>query len=143
MKLLVVLVLLLQASASYSQPVEHCPVLPADSEMTWSYQQGPDFGVCYAVDSSTGKDAFGIYLGYAPKFDPSQGKAIGDGNVGGRKVKWYERSSFYIHSNPAEFSQETVIELDRNGSLAHVWVVATSPQQLTQRLAVLSRLQFR
>src|SRR3546814_14285420 len=64
MKLLAVLVLLLQASASYSQPAEHCPVLPADSGMTWSYKQGPDFGVCYAVDSSPGKDAFGIYLGY-------------------------------------------------------------------------------
>src|SRR5690606_24691961 len=51
MKLLVALVLLLQASASYSQPAEHCPVLPPDSGMTWSYQQGPDFGVCYAVDS--------------------------------------------------------------------------------------------
>src|SRR3546814_14312583 len=59
MKLLAVLVLLLQASASYSQPAEHCPVLPADSGMTWSYKHGPDFGVCYAVDSSTGKDAFG------------------------------------------------------------------------------------
>src|SRR3546814_16129771 len=44
MKLLAVLVLLLQASASYSQPAEHCPVLPADSGMTWSYKQGPDFG---------------------------------------------------------------------------------------------------
>src|SRR3546814_11239245 len=99
MKLLAVLVLLLQASASYSQPAEHCPVLPADSGMTWSYKQGPDFGVCYAVDSSTGKDAFGIYLGYAPKFDPSHGNAIGAGHLGGRKVQWYERSSFYIQRN--------------------------------------------
>src|SRR3546814_1321592 len=77
--------------------VQTCALpISADSGMTWSYKQGPDFGVCYAVDSSTGKDAFGIYLGYAPKFDPSHGNAIGAGNVGGRKVKWYERSSFYI-----------------------------------------------
>src|SRR3546814_20325840 len=100
MKLLAVLVLLLQASASYSQPAEHCPVLPADSGMTWSYKQGPDFGVCYAVDSSTGKDEFGIYLVYAPKFDSSHGKAIGAGNVGGRKVKRSEWFSFYIPSAP-------------------------------------------
>src|SRR3546814_17030074 len=60
MKLLAVLVLLLQASASYSQPAEHCPVLPADSGMTWPHKQGPDFGVCSAVDSTTGKDPFGI-----------------------------------------------------------------------------------
>ena len=143
MKLLVALALLLQASATYSQPDEHCPMLPADSGITWSYQQGPDFGVCYAVDSSTEKDAFGIYLGYSPKFDPSQGKVIGDGSVGGRKVKWYERSSFYIHSDPTEFSQETVIKLDRDCSFAHVWVVAASPQQLTRSLTVLSKLQFR
>src|SRR3546814_1588340 len=94
MKLLAVLVLLLQASASYSQPAEHCPVLPADSGMTWSYKQGPDFGVCYAVDSSTGKDAFGIYLGYAPKFDPSHGNAIGAGNVGGRKDRKSTRLNY-------------------------------------------------
>jgi hypothetical protein len=139
MKLFVALAFLLQASASAPQPVDRCPTLPADSGVSWTYQQGPDFGVCYAVDSATKKDAFGIYLGYAPSFDPELGKLIGGGTVGGHRVKWYKRDP---SSDPSEFSREALVKLDSKGSLAHVWVTANSSQQLAQRLAVLKGLHF-
>ena len=139
MKLIAALAFLLQASTGSPQPADHCPTLPADSAMTWTYQQGPDFGVCYAVDSVTKKDAFGVYLGFAPSFNPESAKAIGRGNVGGHKVKWYARDP---SSDPSEFSRETLVKLDRQGNVAHVWVAAKSEQQLAQRLGVLRRLHF-
>jgi hypothetical protein len=139
MKLIAALVILLQASTGSSQPEDQCPTLPTDSTMTWTYQQGPDFGVCYAVDSATKKNAFGVYLGFAPSFHPESAKMIGRGNVGGHKVKWYGSNP---SSDPSEFSRETLVRLDRQGSVAHVWITAESEQQLAQRLAVLSRLHF-
>jgi hypothetical protein len=92
------------------------------------------------VDSATSKDAFGVYLGFAPSFHPESAKAINQGNVGGRKVKWYERDP---SSDPSKFSRETLVKLNRQGSVAHVWVTANSERQLAQRLVVLSRLQFK
>ena len=140
MKLAAALAFLLQASPAPSQPADHCPTLPAGSGVSWTYQQGPDFGVCYAVDSATKKDAFGVYLGFAPSFHPESAKAIQAGNVGGRKITWYQRAP---SSDPSAYSRETLVELDRQGSVAHVWVTASSKQQLAQRLSVLRRLQFK
>ena len=140
MKLVAALVFVLQASAATSQPPELCPTLPDGSGLSWSYQQGPDFGVCYAVDSATNKDAFGIYLGFAPSFHPGSAKAIQSGNVGGHKVSWYQRAP---SSDPSDYSRETLVKLDRQGSVAHVWVTANSEQQLAARLAVLKRMQFK
>jgi hypothetical protein len=138
MKLLTALAILLQASAGSSDPASHCPVLPPQSDVTWTYQQGPDFGVCYAVDSATHKDAFGVYLGFAPSFRPDPAKPHTAGVIGGHPVQWYRQDP---SSNPSEFSREALVNLDRN-SIAHVWVTASSEQQLAQRLAVLSKLQF-
>jgi hypothetical protein len=134
MKLIAALAFLLQASPSSPQPTDHCPILPADSALTWTYQQGPDFGVCYAVDSATKKDAFGIYLGFAPSFHPESAKTIGRGNVGGHRIKWYARDP---SNDPSEFSRETLVRLDRQGSVAHVWVTAESQQQLASDLRFL------
>ena len=85
------------------------------------------------------RDVFGVYLGFAPGFHPNHAAPSTRGVVGGHKVSWYRRDP----SSDPEFSQETLVKLDRQGSVAHVWVTANSHQQLLQRLAILSRLEFR
>ena len=139
MKLAIALAILIQAASGVAQAADNCPSLPPEAGMTWTYQQGPDFGVCYAVDAATHKDAFGLYLGFAPSFHPDPAKPFTEGVVGGHPVKWYRHAQ---GSDSAKLSQEALVNLDR-GAIAHVWVVAASEQEMAQRLSVLSRLQFK
>ncbi|MGY0653037.1 hypothetical protein ACW7GZ_14500 [Luteimonas sp. A537] len=143
MKLLGVLMMLLQVSVGPSDPDDNCPVLLTDSGMTWTYHQTQDAGVCYAIEAASGEQAFGVYLGDAPRLDTSLAKAVGGGSVGGHSVTWYELSSGYVFAEPPNFSQETLIEFDHAGRYAHVWVTAASPVQFAQRLAALERIKFR
>jgi hypothetical protein len=123
-----------------STSTDACPALPANSGLTWTYQQGPDFGVCYASDGS-GSSAFGIYLGNYPSFHPERGLALTEGNVGGRKVTWYQQDAADDNSLLA---RQTLLTLDANlGYVAHVWVTAQSQKQLNERLAVLEHIIFR
>jgi hypothetical protein len=139
MKLIAVLAFLLQASAASAQPADNCPSLPPNSGVSWHFQQGPDLGVCYAVDLVTKKDVFGVYLGFAPDFRPDPAKLAAKGVIGGHSVDWYRRDP---SKEPSKFSRETLVKLDPQGSVAHVWVTANSEQQLVGRLAVLSHLDF-
>src|SRR5262245_54015502 len=49
-----------------------CPVLPSNSGVTWSYREGPDFDVCYALAAKSKVSIFGVYLGNWPQFDPDK-----------------------------------------------------------------------
>ena len=115
-----------------------CPKLPAGSGLSWEYSQGPDFGVCYAHVAGSDENAFGIYFGYAPSFHPDQAKRIGDGRVAGKRVTWYRASN---EDKPLPFARETLLKRD-SGSVSHVWVQASSQQQLDQRLAILDQMRF-
>lgn len=139
MKLLAVLAILLQAATSSPDPASQCPTLPPQSGLTWTYQEGPDFGVCYAIESVTRKDALGVYLGFAPSFRPDPYKPHIAGVVGGYPVQWYRRDP---NSGASEFSRETLVNLDQ-GAIAHVWFTASSESELAKRLAILTKLQFK
>lgn len=85
--------LALAASARADLAMESCPLLPAGSGLSWSYQGGTDFGVCYATLGGSGATVIGIYFGNEPDFDPSRATPAGSGVVGGREVVWYRRDS--------------------------------------------------
>jgi len=132
--------LFLATPGALAQSAEVCPALPSDSGLEWNYSRGPDFDVCRASAPGSEDLVFGIYLGNHPNFDPERSSRIGMGKVGGRRVAWYrhERSD----SNPA-FSRQTLVTLDRErGDMAHIWVVASTEQQLQDRLSVLERIVF-
>jgi len=137
------IVLLLQALAGAAVQDGSCPVLPANSEMRWDYQQIGDIGVCYAIEMPSGERSFGIYLGERPRMEPSADKVVGKGIVGGHHVTWHKLSERYFFPEPPRFSQEALIEIDPAGQYAHVWVTASSLGQFERRLSVLERIQFR
>jgi hypothetical protein len=86
---LVLALLRLPPVAASAQSVERCPTLPPDSGLEWSYRDGPDFYVCYARHSAGKAHAFGIYLGFAPSFDPTTGTKAATGMIAGKEVIWY------------------------------------------------------
>ena len=118
--------------------VVSCPVLPPDSGLTWTYQGGDDFGVCYAAEAGAHTTAIGIYFGNAPTFDPARATAVSPGNVGGRHIVWYRRDA----AGGDLLSLQTLVAINAR-YVAHVWVTAGSEAQLQQRLSILSLVKFR
>lgn len=127
------------STASADRAGDSCPVLPADSGLTWTYQGGDDFGVCYAAAAGSGATVIGIYFGNAPTFDPARATAVSTGNVGGREVVWYRHDS----AAPGdELGLQTLVYVSRR-YVAHVWVAAGSQPELQQRLSILRRIAFK
>jgi hypothetical protein len=127
------------STAGADLAADSCPVLPADSGLTWSYQGGDDFGVCYAAAAGSKDTVIGIYFGNAPTFDPARATAVSAGNVGGRQVMWYR------HDSPAAgdaLGLQTLVYVSRR-YVAHVWVAAGSEAQLQQRLSILAHIAFK
>jgi hypothetical protein len=78
-----------------------------------------------------------MYLGNFPDFHPQKENELGPGRVGDRKVVWY-RSSHSPHG------QEALIRLNSSfPEVAHVWVIASSEEQVRARLSILERIVFK
>jgi hypothetical protein len=99
---------------------EQCPALPTQSGIDWTHQQGPDFEVCFATDSETHKDLFGIYYGRYPQFSTDDAKVVGSGVVAGKSVKWYGPTPKVEDSR---FRRQTIVQLT-DGMVMHVWISA-------------------
>ena len=124
-----------------TNPNDSCPTLPENSGLTWTYQQGPDFGVCYAALQGSSSSVFGIYLGNYPSFHPERATALDKGNVGGKQVIWYRQDQTDDNS---PFARQTLLMLDgQSGFVAHIWVTADTDKQLKDRLAILERITFK
>ena len=131
--------LLMNAPALAERGAEVCPLLPPDSGLTWTYADGPDFGVCYASAPGSNATVFGIYLGNAPSFDPARATRMAAGHVAGKEVIWYRRDSY---SGIAPLARQTVIAIN-NRYIAHIWVNADTEAQLQERLSILERIAFK
>jgi hypothetical protein len=133
-KYVVALVLLLiVCGRAHANDAEHCPILPADSALQWTYLQGPDFSICYAHRAKSDVKMFGFYLGCCPDFYPAQLTALEPGVVSGRDVTWYSAEA---QARVGPFSRQTVISLEsRYRYVAHVWIIADT-QKGTRRCAL-------
>jgi hypothetical protein len=118
---------------------ESCPVLPAGSGLTWTYQGGDDFGICYAAAPGSTSTVIGIYFGNAPTFDPSRATPAGAGNVGGREVVWYRHDSAAAGD---ALGLQTLVAVSKR-YVAHVWVSADTQAQLQARLGILKLIVFK
>ena len=131
--------LLLLAGSAQAQSGEICPVLPSGTGLEWKYLQGPDFDVCYALDAQSKQEVFGLYLGYHPSFHPSHEHRAERGYVGKHKVTWYKQGT---EGASSAYARETSIPIGEHGYQAHVWINASTPQELKQRRALLQQIRF-
>lgn len=118
---------------------DSCPALPPASGLTWTYQGGDDFGVCYAAVPGSRTTVIGIYFGNLPAFDPARATAVSAGNVGGREVVWYRHDS----AGPGDALGLQTLVLVSKRYVAHVWVLADSQAQLQERLSILKLIRFK
>lgn len=138
-----ILGLLLVASphAAHARSVEVCPELPAGSSIEWTYNEGPDFDVCYAHPSGSDEMMFGVYLGNHPSFRPKRSSRIGKGKVAGHRIVWYRPEP---SNSPASLYRQTLLTLDPEaGYVAHLWVVAETEQEMRERLSILEHIRFK
>jgi hypothetical protein len=139
------LLVLLPSVAASAPSDERCPTLPPESGLEWSYSEGPDFAVCYAKHSASKADAFGIYLGFHPSFDPGAGTKVATGVVAGKEVVWYR--GFGNDGQSQSSVWQTVLALAPrqkfSAALAHVWVNASDQTRLRLHLTILERIAFK
>ena len=116
-----------------------CPKLPPNSGLTWSYSQGPDFGVCYAEKKgvpSTG--LIGVYLGFHPSFTPTAATFAGQGRIEGAVVRWHHKVP---EGDEFKVGLEALHELGRETS--HIWLLASDAPKLEALRVLAEGLSFR
>ncbi|PNS09742.1 hypothetical protein [Solilutibacter silvestris] len=138
MKTFIAFLLLAIPSLGLTQEADRCPILPDSSGVEWSYQEGPDFDLCYAMDAKSKKDLFGVYTGFFPSFKPETSSPIGEGIVAGQKIQWYPASGEHAE----QFSKQTVLHVDGK-ILMHVWISADNEADAKLAQEVLSKMKFR
>ncbi|MBS0215413.1 MAG: hypothetical protein JSR63_03195 [Proteobacteria bacterium] len=136
-KIIPVLLLILPM-LGHAQEADRCPILPENSGVEWSYQEGPDFDLCYAIDASSKKDLFGVYTGFTPSFNPGTSTPVGDGIVAGQKIQWYSASGEHVD----QFSRQTLLHVDQK-ILMHVWISADNETDSKHAEEVLAQMKFR
>ena len=134
---LALLVLFFVTFSASARSIEVCPILPAQAGLEWTYQEGPDFDVCYAAKPGSKTIVFGIYLGNFPSFKTKDAIRLGKGRVASKEVIWYQ-------DNSSTFGRQTIIVLNKKyENFAHVWVVAGTEQELRYRLSILEQIKFK
>lgn len=125
---------------SVAGAVVACPTLPDGSAFEMKSERGPDFSVCYATERGTNATAFGVYFGEHPSFDRKGATKLGKGRVAGRDVVWYKKEPA---DSKSPLNRETIIEINkRYGAVAHVWVLASTEEELKRRLLALEQIAF-
>ena len=113
---------------------DECEWIDPHKALTWEYNDGPDFYVCYG---NTGDPTFGLvgfYVGYAPAFE-AEGY-IQRGNVGDEEVIWYD---FRGELPGYELGLHTLVSLalpDGNSIRIHIWMFARDDASLDSLLKI-------
>ena len=138
MKKFIAFLLMALPALGLAQEADRCPILPDGSGVEWSYQEGPDFDLCYAIDEKSKKDLFGVYTGFFPSFKPEASTPIGDGTVAGQKIQWYPASGEHVD----QFSKQALLHVDEK-ILMHVWISADNEADAKHAEEVLGKMKFR
>lgn len=114
-----------------------CPQLAADSGLTWQHKASAKTDFCRALRSD-GSEAFGLYIASESAFKPSRSNREERASIDGHEVDWYRSE---IASKPDIQARETVLKLV-DGRVAHIWIQATTPEQLGEALQQAQAMRF-
>lgn len=116
---------------------QRCPKLPANSGFTWTYQRGPDFGVCYAGKAGDPTQVIGVYAGFAPDFQPDPKKIIQQGKIGTDVIQWYRKQAM-----DKEFKVGAETLYSRGQTINHIWLLAQDEASLSSLITLSESLNF-
>ena len=111
--------------------------MPANSGFTWTYQRGPDFGVCYAGKAGDSTRVIGVYAGFAPDFQPDPKQILRQGKIGADVVHWYKKQAM---DKQFKVGAETLYS--RGQTINHIWVLAQDEQSLSALISLSESLTF-
>lgn len=127
----------LASADALAQQSPACPQLPASANMHWNARIADATAFCQALQAN-GTQAFGLYISSERGFKPRRGDRLEQGSLDGQPVFWYRSE---IAGDPNVESRETALEL-REDVWVHVWMQATSKEELDRTLQVASQLGF-
>lgn len=125
------------AQAQVAAPPDACPQLPANSGLAWQHKASPKADFCRAIRAD-GSEAFGLYISADSPFKPKRSDRQEQASIDGREVYWYRTE---LANQPNVQARETLVELG-NGRMAHMWIQAGSPEQLSQAMQQTQALRF-
>lgn len=114
-----------------------CPLLPADSGLTWEFKSAASTQFCRALRAD-GSEAFGLYIAKDSPFKPGRANRAEEVRIDGRAVHWYRSE---LAGKPDVQARETVVELP-DGRVAYLWIHARSPAELGESIAQSASLRF-
>jgi hypothetical protein len=129
--------LLLTGTAS-AQAAGACPLMAADSGLTWTQLDGPGFTFCKAIRAD-GSEAFAVTISGDSPFKPRRGDRVESASIDGHDVFWYRSE---VAAKPDTLVRETLLELDRD-RVAHISLQAASQEQLADVLRQVQGIAFR
>lgn len=125
------------AVQAQAQDTGACPQLPADAGLNWEHRGTGNSDFCRALRSD-GSEAFGLYIAAESPFEPKRSNREEEGRIDGRSVQWYRAE---IAAKPDIEARETLLELN-DGRVAHIWLQASSGEQLARAYQLTESLQF-
>jgi hypothetical protein len=129
--------LLVAAGFAQAQSTATCPVLPADSGLSWETKMAGDTQFCRALRAD-GSEAFGLYIATRSAFKPGRANRAEEASIDGRATYWYRSE---LAAQPDVQARETVIDLP-DGRVAYLWIQAHSNQELSSAIAQTGALRF-
>lgn len=97
----------------------------AQSHMSWSRVEGPDFDVYYGHAKRPLRGGVGVYMGGHPSFEPVEGVAGVLGRLGTYEVRWFES-----HDEDGAFRKEGLVHISAS-QIFHVWIYGPSTSDIT------------
>lgn len=127
----------LLSDAAHAQEASPCPMISADTGLTWDARTTGDSQLCRALRAD-GSEAFGLYISPKPSFEPSRSDRAEEGRIDGQSLYWYRAE---LAAQPGVEARETVVALP-DGRSAHIWLQAPNEEALGTTLQLVQGLRF-
>lgn len=129
--------LLLIPTAQAQDDGTSCPALPPTAQLSWEVIQPQGLVFCRALRND-GTQAFAVTLSAESPFRPSRGLREERVKINGEDTWWYRSE---LGGSSSQIVRETLVELPGK-RVAHVSILANSPEQLAQSQQWVSELRF-
>lgn len=107
-----------------------------DPALKWTKVTGADFTVYHGIPVDAKNSEIGFYIGHAPSFHPEPGSTLQRSHLADIPVTWHRKKH-----DDGSFYETALLEYGNNETL-HVWIYASSAEELKQREAQLAALPW-
>lgn len=129
---------LLLGGAAHAQSASDCPVLPANSGLSWEKLDGQGYTFCKAMRDSDGRQVLAVMITDDASFRPRRANRLVEVVIDGNRTWWYRGE---LADTVGIEVRETLLELGSD-HVAHISLRAGSEQELSQAMGLAEALRF-